>query len=68
MILSNDVACVFLAVEGAVEHAEQSERIALDASATRRCDIGSTASRRSQRVRPSLSRRRGLVLSDKKLQ
>ena len=61
MILSSDVACAFLAVDGLVEHTEQIERIALDARPTRRCDIGSTASRRSQRVRPSLFRLRGLV-------
>lgn len=45
MILSSDVAGAFLAVDGAVEHAEQSERIALDAISTRLCDIGSTTSR-----------------------
>lgn len=44
MILPNDPSCVLLAVEGAVEHAKQSERIALEASSTRRCDIGSLAS------------------------
>jgi hypothetical protein len=43
VILSSDVAGAFLAVDGVVEHAEQSDRIALDASSTRRCDIGSTA-------------------------